>query len=80
MLLACAVLDLLTQFLCAGKVIITCLPRVETSGLKSDSVNALTDRIRQSMEAVFEVTSAEVGSLPAPSANNTSDRREVSRK
>lgn len=67
-------------FFFTGKVIITCLPRVETLGLKSDSVNALTDRIRQSMQAVFEVTSAEVCRLPASAGTNTNGLHSSSSK
>jgi hypothetical protein len=55
----------------SGKVIITCLPRVETSGLKSEAVSALTDSIHQSMETVFEATSSEVSLVAARSGRNT---------
>lgn len=46
----------------AGKVILTVLPPVETTGKEYSDVPELTEEIRQSMIKVYESTSRELGS------------------
>lgn len=50
-------------------MIITCLPRVDTVGLATESISTLTARIHSSMEAVYKASSVEVHQQPLRSGS-----------